>query len=252
MNEAVPLAAFGVLMVRPGVLIVASPLFSGSFVPPPVRAGLTAVIGIILVPLVQVPGNLSPLGTAVMIAGEMLAGLALALAVHALIAAAEFAGHVVGFQLGLSYASIVDPQSGVRNNMMSSLYGTLATIAFFSINGHLALVRTLAASYTAMPPGHWGVQEAMAGGIARLLGTVFVLGTQLSMPIVIALLLVELVMGLVSRAAPALNLMVIGFPLRLSVGLLTLALGIHVVPEAVARYAPSALSSALRLVGAIR
>ncbi|MCX6537745.1 MAG: flagellar biosynthetic protein FliR [Acidobacteria bacterium] len=252
MNEAVPLAAFGVLMVRPGVLIVATPLFGGAFVPPPVRVALTAILGLILVPLVQVPPNLPPLGLAVMVAGEAVVGLALALAVHALIGAAEFAGHVVGFQIGLSYAAIVDPQSGVRNNLIASLYGTLATITFFGINGHLALIRTLVQSYTTLPPGHWGAQDAIAGSVTQLLGIVFVLGTQLSMPVIIALLLVELVMGLVSRAAPALNLMVIGFPVRLSVGLLVLAFGIHVVPEAVARHAPSVLAAAWRLVGAVR
>ena len=252
MNETVPLAAFGVLMVRPGMLIVATPLFGGAFVPPQVRIALTAILAIILVPLVSVPANLPPLAFAVMLAGEALAGLALALAVHALIAAAEFAGRVVGFQIGLSYASLVDPQSGVRNNIIATLYGTLATIAFFGINGHLALMRTLVNSYTTLPPGQWGVQPTLLSGITQLLGMIFVLGTQLSMPVVTALLLVELVLGLVSRAAPALNLMVIGFPVRLAVGLLVLALGIHVVPEAVAKYAPAALDGATRLVGAIR
>ena len=252
MNETVPLAAFGVLMVRPGALIVATPLFGGTFVPPSVRLALTAILAVILVPLVTVPANLPPLAFAVMLAGEALAGFALGFAVHALIAAAEFAGHVVGFQIGLSYAAIVDPQSGVRNNVIATLYGTLATITFFGINGHLALMKTLVDSYTALPPGHWGVQASMLTSITHLLGVVFVLGTQLSMPIVIAMLLVELVLGLVSRAAPALNLMVIGFPVRLSIGLLVLALGIYVVPEAVAKYAPEALSSATRLVGAIR
>ena len=252
MNEAVPLAAFGVLMVRPGVLIVTTPLFGGTFVPPTVRLALTAILGLILVPLVQVPSNLPPVGLAVMLAGEALAGLALALSVHALIAAAEFAGHVVGFQIGLSYAALVDPQSGVRNNAIAGLYGMMATIAFFGINGHLALMKTLVDSYTTLPPGHWGVQATMVTGITQLLGMVFVLGTQLSMPVVTSLLLVELVLGLMSRAAPALNLMVIGFPVRLSVGLMILALGIHVVPEAITKYAPAALQSATRLVGALR
>lgn len=252
MNETVPLAAFGVLMVRPGMLIVGTPLFGGSFVPPPVRLALTAILGLILVPLVQVPANLPPIAFALMLAGEALVGLALALSVNALVAAAELAGHIVGFQIGLSYASVVDPQSGVRNNVISALYGTLATIAFFGINGHLALVKALSDSYTTLPPGQWGVQASMLAGVTQLLGMVFVLGTQLSMPVVISLLLVELVLGLTSRAAPALNLMVIGFPVRLSVGLLIMALGIHVVPEMVTKYAPVAISGATRLMGVVR
>jgi len=251
-NETVPLAALGVLMVRPGVLIMATPLFGGTFVPPPVRAALTAIIAVILMPLVAVPSNLSTVAMTMLVAGEVVVGLALAMAVRALIAGAEFAGHLVGFQIGLSYAAIVDPQSGVRNNVVSALYTTLATIAFFGINGHLALIRALAQSYTSLPPGHWGPHEAVAGGVTQLLGMVFLLGTQLGMPAIIALLLVEVVLGMVSRAAPMLNLMVIGPPVRLVVGLLVLAFGIQIVPEAVSRYVPNMFSGAARLMGAAR
>jgi flagellar biosynthetic protein FliR len=252
MNDPVPLAAFGVLMVRPGILVMATPLFGGKYVPPSVRVALTAILGLILVPLVPVPANLHPVAMMVLIAGEIVAGLSLALAVQALIAAAEFAGYIAGFQIGLSHAALIDPQSGVRNNILTVLYGTLATIAFFGVDGHLALIRALVRSFTTLPPGQWGASDAIVGNITQLLGLVFVLGTQLSMPIIIALLLVELVLGLVTRSAPAINLMVIGYPVRLAVGMIVLALGIHVVPEAVARHAPGVISTAMRLVGAVQ
>lgn len=249
MSDAFPLAALGVLMVRPGMLIVTSPIFGGQFVPPQVRLALTAILGLMLLPLVQAPADLSPFRLIVVIAGEAIVGAALALSIRALVAGAELAGHVAGFQIGVSYAALIDPQSGVRNNVVALLYASLATVAFFAVNGHHALLRALVRSYEWMPPGQWHADAGGVAAIAALLGLVFQLGTQLAMPVIIVLMLVELTLGVLSRAAPALNLMAAGFSIRVSVGLLVLAVGISVVPDAIARYAPSALAAASRLAG---
>jgi flagellar biosynthetic protein FliR len=136
--------------------------------------------------------------------------------------------------------------------VLSALYGSLATVVFLGINAHHALLRALTHSYDILPPGHWQANTGIADASTRLLGIVFLLGLQLAMPVIIVLLMVEVALGLVSRVAPALNLMVIGFPLRLGVGLLVLAVGIQVVPGAIARYVPAALDAAARLAWAHR
>ncbi len=252
MNDPLPLVALGILLVRPGMLILATPIFGGTFVPPHVRLALTVVLAVILLPAVPVPQPASAIGLALVVAGEAAVGLALSMSIRALVAGAELAGQVAGFQIGVSYAALVDPLTGARNNVLSLLYGSLAMVAFLGVNGHHALLRALVASYDALPPGNWPVVAGMGAGVGRLLGLVFTLGTQLAMPIIVVLLLVEVVLGLVSRVAPALNLMVVGFPLRVGVGLLVLATGIQVVPGAIARYAPAALEAAVRLAWAPR
>lgn len=252
MNEAFPLVALGILIVRPGMLIAATPIFGGTFVPTPVRLALTLILGVLLLPMVDAPRVTSGTGLALIVASEAAVGLALALSIRVLVAGAEFAGHIAGFQIGLSYAALVDPQTGARNNILAMLYGTLATLAFFGVNGHHALLRVLARSYEALPPGAWQLDAGMAAAVTRLLGLVFMIGVQLAMPIIVVLLLVEVALGLASRAAPALNIMALGFPVRVGVGLLALAAGIQVVPGAVARYAPAAIEAATRLVWAHR
>lgn len=247
MNDALPLVALGIVLVRPGALIIGTPIFGGNFVPPPVRLALMLILGIVLMPIVRLDVPSSPAGLTLVIAGEAAVGFALALSIRAVVAGAELAGHVAGFQVGIAYAALVDPQSGVRNNVLSVLYGTLATVAFLGINAHHALLRALSRSYELLPPGGWQATAGSAEAVTRLLGIVFLLGTQLAMPIIIVLLIVEVALGLISRVAPALNLMVIGFPLRLGIGLLVLAVGIQVVPGAVARYVPAALDAASRL-----
>ncbi|MDO8834047.1 MAG: flagellar biosynthetic protein FliR [Vicinamibacterales bacterium] len=248
MTETFPLAALGVLLVRPGALVLATPVFGGSFVPPPVRVALTAILAVLLFPAVAVPDNLSPAGLAVVVAGETVIGVALSLAIRVLVAGAEFAGSVAGFQVGLSYAATVDPATGARNNVVTVLYGSLATVAFLGINGHHDLLRALVRSYDAMPLGSWQLSMVSADTVTRMLGLVFLIGAQLAMPLIVVLLLVEVGIGLASRAAPALHVMTLGLPVRVAVGLLTLAVAVQVVPGAVVRYAPVALEAATRLI----
>jgi flagellar biosynthetic protein FliR len=249
MNDASALISLGILMVRPGMLIIATPVFGGDFVPPNVRIALTAIIGLLLMPLVQVSQPPTAMAMGWIVFGEAVVGLSLAMSLRVLVAGAELAGQVTGFQIGISYAALVDPMSGARNNILSLLYSSLTILTFLGINGHHILLRALSQSYVTLPPGTWHVNAGMGEAVMRLLGIVFALGVQLAMPIVIVLLLVEVVMGLISRVAPALNLMVVGFPLRVGVGMLALAAGIQVVPGVVAHYVPAAIDAAMRLAG---
>lgn len=252
MTETFPLAALGVLLVRPGALVLATPIFGGAFVPPTIRVALTAILAVLLFPAVTVPGSLTPAGLALLVIGETVIGVALALSIRVLVAGAELAGYLGGFQIGLSFAATVDPSTGGRNNVVSVLYASMATVAFLGVNGHHALLRALVLSYETLPPGAWQVDALGAAAVTRLLGLVFLIGAQLAMPLIIVLLLVEVGLGLASRAAPALHLMTLGFGVRLAIGLAALAVAIQVVPAAIARYAPAALEAASKLIWVAR
>jgi flagellar biosynthetic protein FliR len=168
------------------------------------------------------------------------------------VATAEVGGFLAGFQIGFSYASIVDPQAGVRNGVISAAYGLIALMVFFGIDGHHQFLRVLVASYEALPVGVGAVDSTIALTAAKMLGLVFVVGVQLAAPVVIALLVVELGLGLASRAAPMLNLMAQGFPIRLLVGLVALAAVLRVLPPVIRRAVPAALDLASQLALAFR
>jgi flagellar biosynthetic protein FliR len=251
MPDTSTIVRFALLVVRPGMLVVAAPLFGASFVPVPVRIGLGVLLGVLIAPLVPAPAASVPVSIAVAVAAEAVIGVALGMGVRLLIAAAELAGHLVGFQMGLSYAALVDPQSGVRNNMIAALYANLAIVTFLGIDGHHSMLRALAASYEVLPIG--GVQGSAGMGplIAQMLGLVFVTGARLAAPVVTVLLIVELALGLISRAAPSLNLMVVGAPVRLLAGLAALALGIHVIPPVIGSVGRPAIDLTVRLLHAL-
>jgi flagellar biosynthetic protein FliR len=225
------------------VLIATSSVFGGTFAPPIVRVGVVVLVTLALAPTVPLPENVGGAGMAMVALRETLIGLALTFSIRIIVAGAEFAGHLTGFQLGFSYASVVDPQSGARNNVMSALYANIAMLVFLAINGHHQMLSALSASYQALPPGGMPASGDLATLVARTLGQVFVIGLRMALPVVAVLLIVEIGLGLVSRVAPQLNLMVMGAPVRILVGLFILGATLTIVPEVVL----SAVDPALRL-----
>jgi flagellar biosynthetic protein FliR len=249
--DLTPILTFAVALIRPSVLVVGTPLFGGTFMPPMVRVGLIVVLGAFMAPLIGVPRAIDSGLLVTLVLREVLIGAALAMSVRLLIAGAELGGHLTGFQMGLSYAALVDPQSGVRNNVLAALYGSLALLILLLINGHHDVLRALATSYEALPIGSGAVAADLAELVARMFGLMFTLGVRLAAPIVITLLLVEIALGAMARVAPTLNLMVTAAPIRLLVGWMALALTVRVLPDILARAFPQALTLGARTAAAL-
>jgi flagellar biosynthetic protein FliR len=252
MNEIAPVVRFALLLVRPGMIVMMTPFFGGTYAPAKIRAGATIIFALILTPVVPAPTGIELTGLTVVVLREILIGLALAFGVRALIAGADFAGHLMGYQIGLSYGSLVDPQSGVRNTVLATLYSSLATVIAFAIGAHHAIVRAMTASYQALPIGFGGVDPDLVSAVSRLLGVVFVLGLRIAAPVVVVLLLTEALLGLMARVAPSFNVLAIGAPGRLVVGLLVIAATIVTLPPLVSRFAPATLEMAIDLARTLR
>jgi flagellar biosynthetic protein FliR len=246
-----PVARLGLLLVRPGVVIGVSSVFGGAFAPPIVRVGVVMLVTLALAPTVPMPETVGGAGMAMIALRETLIGLALTFSVRIIVAGAEFAGHLIGFQLGFSYASIVDPQSGARNNVMSALYANIATLVFLVINGHHQMLAALSASYQALPPGGVPAGADLMTLVARTLGQIFVIGLRMALPVVLVLVIVEIGLGLVARVAPQLNLMVMGAPVRILVGLFILGTTLAIVPEVVITAVDPALRLASRMAASL-
>ena len=250
--DLTPVALFGLLLVRPGMVVALAPAFGGAALPARAKVALTVVLAIALVPSVTIPPPNGDVGLTLIIVREAVIGMALAFTVRALIAGTELAGHLASQQIGFSYAGIVDPNTGAQNTAVSWLYGMVATIAFLGLNGHHEVLRALAASYGGLPIGAGHVDVSLLAGIRETLGLVFVVGVRLAAPIVLVLLVVELAVGLISRTAPSLNFMLIGFPLRLIVGLIVLAVVVGAVPQVTGSLIERTIAMSGRLAAAFR
>jgi flagellar biosynthetic protein FliR len=240
------------LFIRPGMIVAFTPGLGGMHVPVHVKVGLTVLIGIGLLPSVAVPRGAAELTVGVIVARELAIGLSIAFAMRVLVAGAEFAGHLAGQQIGFSYGATIDPQSGVRNNMLSTLYGLLATLGFLAINGHHMVLRALTQSYAALPIGTGTLQPGIVGSVRDLLGMVFVVAFRLAAPVIVVLLVLELVVGLISRSAPSLGFMVVGYPLRLLAGLALLAALVPTIPAVTNALVEQALMAGAVMAQAFR
>jgi flagellar biosynthetic protein FliR len=241
---------FGVVLIRPGALIMTAPLFGGTHVQPMAKVGLSVLLAIVVAPVVTLPA--ADVGLTVLVARELVIGFSIGLAVRIVMSAAELAGYLAGFQAGFAIAAIIDPQQGVRNNMIAVLYGGLAVFVFFAVNGHHEVLVALVESYEALPMGSGAVDQSLVGSVAGALGLIFRVALQMAAPVIFALLIVELGLGLIARVAPAMNLMVLGFPIRVLAGLVALGLAVGVVPPLLRILIPRSLELAARTAGAFQ
>jgi flagellar biosynthetic protein FliR len=242
---------FGILLVRPGALMLAAPGFGGQSVPVPARVGLTVLLALAMAPSVQIAAG-PDAGLVVVLLREVAIGLALGLTARALIAGAEFAGHLCSQQIGFSYAATIDPEGGARNVTLASLYGLLATFTWLAIDGHHLLLKALHASYAGMPIGGGGLEPSLLTSLREVFALVFVTAARLAAPVVAVILLVEVAIGLISRTAPALNFFVVGYPVRLVIGLAIVAITVGVIPSVTRSLAERVIEMALSFAGAFR
>jgi flagellar biosynthetic protein FliR len=156
----------------------------------------------------------------------MLIGLAMGFAMRIVFAAIEMAGEVASLTMGLGFATFFDPLTKGRSSAVSQFLALIATMAFLAVNAHLVLIEALAESFYTMPIAADPMSSGGPLAVARWGGHIFTAALQLSLPIVAALLVTNVALGILTRAAPQLNIFGIGFPISLGVGLLVVSLAL--------------------------
>lgn len=207
--------------VRTLALFAAAPGFSSAAIPVRVKVALAFVIASLLAVTIQQSAPLTLSWAAALLVVEQIAvGLAIGFAMQLTLAAMAFAGDLIGVQMGFGFAGLIDIQSRFEVPVMSDFFGLVGLLLFFSLNGHLILLGVLVKSFSVVPVGaQFGMPargwHTLAGAGAML----FQIGVWLALPVVAILLSAQLVMALVSRVAPQINLMSIGFTVFMWVGI---------------------------------
>lgn len=213
------LAAFMWPFARILGLFIAAPVFGNPRFPLRVRLALALIITVVIAPTLPpmpqvAPDSLPGLG---IFAQQLLIGLTMGFALRLIFTAIEMAGELIGLQMGLGFAVFYDPQNAGQMPVVGQFLGVLATLMFLAVNGHLLMLSALAESFRDLPigdlPGQ-GTWLAVAGWGSRI----FAAALLLAMPVVAALLTVNLALAALTRAAPQLNVFAIGFPITLAVG----------------------------------
>ncbi|OUM97968.1 MAG: flagellar biosynthetic protein FliR [Firmicutes bacterium ZCTH02-B6] len=211
------------ILMRCGALLLALPLFGGPGVPPHVKIGLGALTALLLGPTVQpVPGVETVGELLVLVAQEIFIGLSMGFVVALTFYALQVAGHLMDVPIGFGMVNVLDPQFGGQIPILGQFSQALATLIFFTINGHHAVLRALAASYQLIPMGRAAWQGTFAAVIVDAVGGTFALGVRIAVPVIAATFLTDVALGIVSRAVPQINVFITGYPVKIFVGMITL------------------------------
>jgi flagellar biosynthetic protein FliR len=177
----------------------------------------------------------------------VLAGLAIGFAVQIGFAAATIAGELIGNAMGLGFSAMIDPASGASNPVVAQFLSILSTFLFLSIGGHLMLAAIVVESYRALPPGDAWMSGESIRHLAYFGSVLFAAGVSVALPVAFAIVMVQIVMGVLSRTAPALNLFAVGFPAAVLAGLVLLAIAAPVIGEGLVAAMQSGLEEARRI-----
>jgi flagellar biosynthetic protein FliR len=243
------LAAFLFPLARIFALLASAPFFNNVAQPQRIRLMVGLVITIALVPVLP-PMPVVPAGSWVgfaIIVQQILIGLLLGFTLRIAFSAIDIAGDLIGMQMGLSFAVFYDPQNAGQTAVLSEFLGLFAVLIFLALNGHLLTLSVLAESFKLLPIA---ATPFGAGGFASFLAwssILFSAGLLLALPLIAALLIANLAMGVLARVAPQLNIFAVGFPVTLMSGFIVLMFSIPYLGAALERL----FDQAFRAMGAV-
>lgn len=225
---------------RIGGLIMTAPVFGSRPIPVRIRLGLVLAISFVVVPLnttnLPTVDALSPTGVLIVIQ-QVLLGVMMGFAFQLVISAVITGGQVIALQMGLGFSLMVDPQNGTQAPVLSQLYVLMVLLVFLGLDGHLVMIEILADSFRYMPISDQGVVPDNIWQLLTWGSMIFSGAVGLALPAIASLLVVNVSFGIMTRAAPQLNIFAIGFPITMLLGFAVVLLTLpSVVPNSNAMF----------------
>lgn len=234
---------------RIAALLMVAPVFGANLVPRRIKIVLAVGMAAMIVPLLP-PVDTQSFPSVLQILQEITVGVAMGFVVQIVFDAMVLGGQTAAMSMGLGFAFFLDPQRGVNVPIVSQFFLIMTTLVFLSINGHLVVIAVLFESFASLPVGGGGIGEdglrlVISQGTKLFMGAV-----QMALPAVIAILSVNIAFGVVSRAAPTLNLFAVGFPVTMLLGFLVLLLAFNNLGEILRVLFDGSFDVIRRMVGA--
>jgi len=236
--------------IRIGAFLMVMPLIGGSFVPVKVRLLLTVVLTIAIAPVVPhtvTPDVLSAAGLVTMIQ-EIAIGVSMGFLVQLVFDAVALGGQVIGMSMGLGFAVFLDKVRGVSVPVLGQLFLMLSMLVFLALDGHLAMIKLLVESFRAWPMAQSGLTVPILSELLVWTSQLFIFAMKIALPAVTALLTVNLSFGVMSRAAPTLNLFAVGFPVAMLLGFTVIFLNMGVLVENISMFLNQSISALSHLL----
>jgi flagellar biosynthesis protein FliR len=243
------LARAAPVALRIGGLLIFAPFLGDRAIPNRIKAGLLIVLTALLVPVMPVqPVLTGPVDWARMVLSEGLVGLLMALSLSAVFEGMQFAGQLSGIQLGLSLATLFDPQSEADSPALSVFYNLITLLFFLQLDIHHWVLRALSRSFDYLPVGSLVATPLVSRELVRVVGSLFVLGIQIAAPVLLATMMIDLVLGFLSKASPQLPVLLFGIPVKNLTGYALLMGAVTLWPGILERHFAVAIGAAERML----
>lgn len=230
-------------MLRIGAFVLSAPLFAARFIPLPVRIIISVMLAVPIALTVPMPAPeaLAGMRAVPMVLSELVIGLAAGMLLQVLFAAAVMAGDRIANTAGLGLAAQVDPSTGTQSPVIGQFFLLFLLVIFVVEDGHLAAIGLVIDSYRFIPAGSGINPDALTGTVLEAAGVMFSTSASLMMPVVAVLLLVNGIIGAITRSAPQLNIFAFGFPLTMTATIVLLFLTVPVIASALSDLVAQAL-----------
>ncbi len=220
---------------RIGTLFMVAPVTGSSNIPVRVRLMLSLAVTLLVMPLIDSVPEVTPFSWAAIaiVLQQLLIGAAMGFALMLVFSAIVTGGQLIAMQMGLGFASMVDPQNGTQVPVLSQLYILMTTLLFLGMNGHLILIQLLVESFRLLPIGETGIGADGFHAIAAWGTQMFAGALWLALPAMASLLVVNIAFGVMARSAPQLNIFAIGFPVAMIMGFVVI---LYTLPSVVPQF----------------
>jgi flagellar biosynthetic protein FliR len=246
------IAAYLWPMTRILGLMALAPLYNNGIIPARVKVGLSFLLAMIVAPSVPAIPAMDPMSLPglLILTQQLVIGLAMGLAMRMAFAGVELAGTITGLTMGLGFATFFDPQSQGQSSAVSQFFALLMIMVYLAANIHLLVLSTLVDSFVTMPISATPFEGDRLRMLVAWGGRIFSSGLQLSLPLVTALLITNLALGILTRAAPQLNLFGIGFPITMGAGFVMIAISLPYLTTPLLRLLEEGISAMQQLTAA--
>lgn len=219
---------FLLILIRSSGIFFISPFFSSQNIPNTMKAGFSFIVSILLAMTLDVDLNVLEIGFVELIFKELMVGLIIGFISYAFFATFYVMGQIIDMKIGFGMVNVMDPQHRVQVPIMGNFYYILAFLILLSIDGHHIIINALIDSYKFIPIGSFVFSQNVVDLLINIISEVFIIGFKLSAPVVAIIFLTDILLGMLARTIPQMNVFVVGMPLKILVGLLLITVSIPI------------------------
>jgi len=222
---------FALILVRVTCVLILSPIFGRRNMPAMLKIGFGFMISVIILPMILPTMDINSiqrynniLEFALLVLNEFLTGLILGFISYMLFTALYIAGEMIDTQIGFGMVNVLDPQSNIQVPIIANFLNIFAVLVFLLIDGHHMLISAIFYSYQVLPIGNVPIKNAVTTDIIKMFRDVFIIGFKIAAPIIAAIFVVDLILGILTKTMPQMNVFVVGLPFKIVIGLITIML----------------------------